>query len=367
MFSTFLILIWFSPALIAGMLGWSGIWGSGSAIIEYLIPLPVAGGVFHVPGFIVSVFLLKIMDQENLLLKRYISYAAFSVLIMMLALHIDFERFYAWLTTDYQPHGSPIRFDSNTVYLFVSTDAFWIWVYSQLKGISFGRIDLFIITFIPPVVLGLQYVTKNTSGPEFYIGGTSIGEQRGQQARYVFTTADYNEKLLLNWLEDTNSLGSPWLNVNTEHEAVIFTNSLQPIKWHRFDEINHTNTIATVCSYENDKSRTIHKGVYDCFDGKVTTAQQLQQLTNNHPTGFDTVIDYWYARTLLCDGVRIPTDRQRRDVVLYDICINLSEGLDRELIKIEQTYGENSDELTFIVNRAKDLGLPKEIPATELN
>ena len=37
MLAFFLVLAWITPAFIAGMLGWSGIWGAGSALVEYLI------------------------------------------------------------------------------------------------------------------------------------------------------------------------------------------------------------------------------------------------------------------------------------------------------------------------------------------
>lgn len=43
---------WLAPAAIAGALGWRGVWGSGSAFVDYLIPIPVAGGALHVPSFV---------------------------------------------------------------------------------------------------------------------------------------------------------------------------------------------------------------------------------------------------------------------------------------------------------------------------
>jgi len=47
------ILAWMAPPLVAGALGWRGVWGSGSALVDYMIPVPVAGGVLHVPSFAV--------------------------------------------------------------------------------------------------------------------------------------------------------------------------------------------------------------------------------------------------------------------------------------------------------------------------
>jgi hypothetical protein len=55
---SFGILAWLAPALIAGALGWRGVWGSGSALVDYLIPIPVAGGVLHVPSFVLLLVLV---------------------------------------------------------------------------------------------------------------------------------------------------------------------------------------------------------------------------------------------------------------------------------------------------------------------
>lgn len=45
------LLAWVLPAAVAGALGWHGIWGSGGALVDYLVPAPVAGGVLHLPSF----------------------------------------------------------------------------------------------------------------------------------------------------------------------------------------------------------------------------------------------------------------------------------------------------------------------------
>ncbi len=52
------ILAWVVPPLFAGALGWRGVWGSGSALVDYLIPIPVAGGALHVPSFVLLLVLV---------------------------------------------------------------------------------------------------------------------------------------------------------------------------------------------------------------------------------------------------------------------------------------------------------------------
>lgn len=358
----FLFLIWLTPALIAGMLGWSGIWGTGSAFFEYLIPLPVAGGVFHVPGLVVSFMALKILDSDDRHVKMVIGYGAFVLLIGMLTLHIDFPRFYSWLTTDYQPYGSPIRFDSNAVYLFLLTDAFWVWIYASLKGQRLGLIGLVIVIATPVAVLGLQTVGQAIGGPIFKIGGTKSGDNRGQESQFIFTTADYDKELLLSWLDDHTYIGAPWSNPNSEHEAILFVNSMQLIKWNKYDDISEQNTIATVCSYEEDKSRMIHQGLYDCFSGKETLSMKIEAIGRDNPTGFHPWVNDWNARSVLCADVAIPNDRHRGDIALYTACVSLSRYFDRDMKKFSDAYGEDSKEMRFILKRAEAVGMPREIP-----
>ena len=358
----FIFLIWFTPAMIAGMLGWSGIWGTGSAFIEYLIPIPVAGGAFHIPGLIISFLALKILNNEDSAINHYIGYGAFALFVVMLALHIDFPRFYTWLVTDYQPHGSPIRFDSNAFYLFTITDAFWIWVYALAKGARLDKSNILIAMLIPPAVLILQLVKYSVSGPDFTIGGTTPSENRGQETQYIFTTAKYDEQLLLSWLSERNYLGAPWMSPNTEHEAIVFTNSMQLIKWGKYDEINTNNAIATVCSYEEEKSRSIHQGLYDCFAGRETTHMKLEQIMAEHSSGLHSWVEHWYARTILCETVTIPTDRMRDHIALYSTCINLSKNFDRNMKRFEDSYSNNPEAMAIIRARAEEAGLPKTIP-----
>ena len=63
-----ILIAWPMPALIAGALGWKGIWGSGSALFDFLIPIPVAGGALHVPSFVVCgliVLNMRFAEEES--------------------------------------------------------------------------------------------------------------------------------------------------------------------------------------------------------------------------------------------------------------------------------------------------------------
>ena len=362
MFYLILFLIWFCPAAIAGMLGWSGIWGTGRAFFEFLIPLPVAGGVFHLPGLVLSIVVLKLLDQNNKVLNASISYAAFALFIAMLSLHIDFDRFYSWLTTDYKPSGLPIRFDSNAILLFSLCDSFWVWVYSLVRGARFNKLSCLIILCLPPIILVLQGTQRSLSGPEFKIGGSEAGEQRGQERQYIYTNIEYDEDTLREWLLARSVLASPWTNPNTEHEAIIFTSSLQLLEWRKFREINTNNVVATACAYEEDESVSIFKGVYDCFASRKTVHQRLTNIATANATGFDKSIDFWHARTMLCEDIELSGSRHRSDIAEQRLCINLNRYFEKDFSKFVQRYGEESAEMKFLRTRAKKAGLPKNIP-----
>lgn len=65
-------LAWLAPPLIAGASGWRGVWGSNSAFVDYLIPVPVAGGALHVPTF---ALLLVLVAQAPSLSARTAGWA----------------------------------------------------------------------------------------------------------------------------------------------------------------------------------------------------------------------------------------------------------------------------------------------------
>lgn len=58
-----IVVAWPVPALFAGALGWRGVWGSDSAFVDYLIPVPVAGGAFHTVTLLATTACLLLQRQ----------------------------------------------------------------------------------------------------------------------------------------------------------------------------------------------------------------------------------------------------------------------------------------------------------------
>jgi hypothetical protein len=351
-----LIFAWITPALIAGALGWSGIWGSGSALVEYLIPVPVAGGVFHVPSFVIAAGVILASRNAEGALTRFLPVLAFGALVAALSLMLEFDRLNAWLFTDYNPAGSPFRLDGNPFFLFIATDAFWVGVYAILRGFSAPKPAWLALPLIPAAIIGLNVADYRTSGPVFEFGGQMYGESRGQEILMVYTSASFDEALFLNWAEEGAHLHPPWLNVNSEHVAVYFTNSMQAVKWGRFDQIDAESTVATLCLYEEDRSTVVHRGRYDCFADRSTVEQRLATLAEQNATGLGSDVDFWYARVLLCDGVETP-ESPATDIALTSVCQGMVRVYPRNIEQFTAKYGAESGQLSFVRATAAASGL----------
>jgi hypothetical protein len=354
----FLILMWITPALIAGMLGWRGIWGSGSAFADYLIPIPVAGGVLHVPSFIVAATIIMFARNLPASISRYLPVLAFAVFLAAQSLQLDFERINSWLFTDYTPYGSPFRFAHNPFYLFISTDAFWVGIYALTKGYTTPLRYWLLLPVVPVAIIGLHAFGYQTNGPVFRIGGSLSGKARGNEIHLVYTSSGYDEKMILDWIE-RNNYAKPWTNPNSEHDAIYFTNSMQVIKWRKFDKIDTDNTVATVCLYEEDRSVKAYKGYYNCFKDRKTVEEKIMTLFTRNKIGLGRDIDHWYARVQLCASVVIPEDNVL-NIELFNICNSMISNHKRYIERFYNKYGENSAQANFVRSKVDYFKLGQE-------
>lgn len=353
-----LILAWITPALIAGALGWSGIWGTGSALIEYLIPIPVAGGVLHVPSFaILAVIVMSSRGSENSS-RSFLPLIALGIGAAAMTAMLDFDRLNGWLFTDYVPYGSPVRFDGNPLFLFVMTDAIWAGVFTLGIGQRPPARSWIALPVVPLAVIAIAGWHYKTGGPIFEIGPGLPGSARGDQLTLIYTSVSYDEPVLLEWLE-ASALAPPWTNPNVEHEAIVFTNSLQLLKWawRDPDEIRGETAVATICRFEEDQSVVAHPAYYDCFAERETVDEALAGFAAREATGLGRDIDIWFALARFCDGVEIG-ERDARDIKSVGICIGMRRIYPERLSRIAANYGEDSPQFRFVRDEGEARGLP---------
>ncbi len=352
-----LILAWLTPALIAGALGWSGIWGAGSALVEYLIPIPVAGGVLHVPSFAVLIVVVLSTRGSAQSSRSFVPLIAFGIAAAAMAAMLDFDRLNGWLFTDYAPYGSPIRFDGNPLLLFVTTDAIWAGLFSLGIGQRPPARSWLVLPAVPLAVVAVAGFNYKTGGPVFEIGPRLPGNTRGDLLKLVYTPVPYDETVLLEWLE-ASALMPPWNDVNTEHEAIVFTNSLQLLKWvwRDPDAVRGETAVATICRFEEDQSVEVHQGYYDCFADRETVDEALARLTAGEPTELGRDIDSWFAMARFCDDVDV-TQQNSLDIKSVGVCIGMRRAYPDSLSRIAASYGEDSPQFRFMLNEGAARGL----------
>lgn len=350
-----LIAAWITPAIIAGLLGWSDVWGAGSAFVDYLIPIPVAGGVFHVPSFIVLAIIVFAIGSDGSTVRSLLPAVAFAVAAGALALMLDYERLNGWLFTDYEPYGSPFRFDRNPFLLFIVTDACWAGIYALVAGRSSPALYWALVPLAVGFVIAASVLQYSTAGPTFKLGGPVPVEGRGNEIRLVYTSSPYDEAAFLDWLAK-GPVGVPWETPNAEHTAVVFTNSLQMLKWGEYSKIKGEQTIATICLYEEDRSAIAHVGYHDCFAGRETAMETYNRLRDEVSTGLGREVDNWYAMARLCDDVPVE-EKSSQDIARTSMCAGIRKVFPKRLQQITGKYGEDSEQVRFVRAEALARGL----------
>jgi hypothetical protein len=349
-----LLLMWFTPAAIAGALGWKGVWGGGSAFFDYLIPIPVAGGVFHVPSFAVAALIIVSLKKWPEATVKFVGLTAIGVCLAAQTVQLDFERLNAWLFTDYQPARSPLRFGKNPLLLFVATDALWVAGYSILTSAGLRWMHYLLLLSVPTAIVAFQAYAYRIGEVRFEYGFSQPQEKHGNSIAMVYTASAYDEKLFRQWWEADEIILRPWDTQNTENLAVHFSKSMQDIKWGRTEP---TNVVATFCVHEEDRSLTTHAGYHDCFAGRITFRDKLGRSLDETVTGLGREVDQWFAGAKLCEGVDIPDNARSSDIELLDLCIGLKHGHDGLLERLGKQYGEESEQVAFIKAHRHMLGL----------
>ena len=344
--SLFLIMAWITPAVIAGILNWKGIWGSGSALFDYLIPIPVAGGALHVPSFALAATVIAIFHKLPASLTRWLPLIALSIALCAQTLQLNFGQINDWLFTDFEPASSGIRFGKNPLLLFIFCDALFVFLFAFLRGCRISLKQGLAVLLVPfAIIISQAILYQNATGTRFVYGYSQPGKTRGQEIVMVYTDSTYDEVTFRGWLDNDHASVKPWNSPNAEHTAVFFTNSMQAIRWHKMS--TNENIVATVCLYEEDRSVTMHAGYTDCFAHRKTVSARMDELFKSAKTGLGRDIDKLWAYKQLCRDVRIPTSYDG-DIELFRFCRAMGRGDEKQLKTLVQKYGTDSAQVEFL-------------------
>lgn len=349
------IVVWLTPALVAGALGWSSVWGSGSALFDYLFPLPITGGILHVPSFLVFLGLFIALQRDSSWF-RWLAPVAAAIATCAIALQLDFVRLNDWLFTDYDPTGSPLHFGRNPQLLFITTDALWLCVVALRQKAR--PLWLWVGPLLVPfVVIAGFAMTYTMAGPIFEKSVSRLGTVRGDEMHLVYTDQAFDSSLFGEWLQNGGG-DPPWTTPNAEHSAFYFLNSRQQVAMGNFDAINSEATVGTLCWFEEDRSMTAHPGFHNCFADRETVAERLNIALAAQPVGWDDELRQWHAAASLCMGVSF--DVEPSDAIEnVDFCRRLRRNYKQEMLGIKRRLGRDSAAVRRMQRVAKTLGYDK--------
>lgn len=331
-----ILLAWPLPALIAGALGWSGVWGSGSALADYLIPVPVAGGALHVPSFVVAgVIMLLFPDFSPAAAARLRALLIGAMLaggLWLLNLHD------LWLAQQIGTKFSGSLWQQNPLGLFLLCDAALALLFTAgAEQRPRLRLDvLTLILLLLPSALPLSMAKPRASAdPPFKAGMSLHGDARGDEFLMVFTRLDTDapdfRKQAEAWAEEPAAMAHPRFHVSAEDTAVLFTRSREAAQ-----RLNRDQVVATLCLYEDGAPLRWLPGAGDCFSGHQGFSERLGRAASARPQDEPAELRPYLAAHELCATEKFAAGEAGRGLQLTSALI--CEGLPRQRQELLQKF-----------------------------
>lgn len=307
-YALWLLLAWPTPALIAGALGWKGVWGSGSALTDYLIPIPVAGGAFHAMTVIGFTVLLATQPRWPTLPRGLARGLLLGLSLCGVALLLDLQAVYGALTSDAPLR---IRWEQNPVGLFLLTDSL---IAQLFVGAFDGRwpengrewgLSLLVAALLPAIAAHALVTQHPNYGKAFVHKGSRPGPQRGDEQVIVYTTLSVVSPSFRPQAESLAQQWHPARNMNTEDTAVLFFTSLQAA------QLQDTRQAAmTYCMYEDGTPPEWQLGAGDCFSRHENFSERLARFIEAQDRALPMDERVRRARAQACEGLALPPDPQ---------------------------------------------------------
>lgn len=300
-FILWLLIAWPLPALIAGAMGWSSVWGSGSALGDYLIPIPVAGGALHVPSFLVCGAILLNMAKVSALAAGHMRAFLLGVALagVLLLLKVD-AIWLAYKTQSSLPIGI---WQSNPLGLFFLSDALvaTILTLGATRGGMRLNVVSLILVVLPAGLSILSSIQYSSAGKDFLPGSGRQGLARGDEVNMVFTSLDMNKSDFQRRAEEWVGPRHPRFLLDNDDSAYMFTRDLDAAR--RFDT---SKVVKTLCLYEDGTPATWISGAAsdECFESHVSFSDRFHSAYAARPAAEPVDLKDYMSRKDICVGVK---------------------------------------------------------------
>lgn len=296
------LIAWPLPALIAGALGWAGIWGSGSALTDYLMPIPVAGGALHVPSFVVAGAAMLLLPDLSpagasrlraLLIGAAIAGVLFLLNLQGLLTALKYDTAMPGRLWDENPLGLFLLCDALMALLFTAATPQRPWLRLELLTLV-----LVVLPLLLPVSMSMPR-PRSANEQAFTAGMSQHGDQRGDEWLMVYTTLDVNaadfHARAEAWAAQPAAMAHPQFHISAEDLALVFTRKPEAARRH-----DRTQAAATLCLYEDGTPPRWLPGAGDCFSGHENFSERLAIAASARPQDEPADLRHYLAARELC-------------------------------------------------------------------
>lgn len=333
------LIAWPLPALIAGALGWEGVWGSGSALKDYLIPVPVAGGVFHVPTFVLGAVAVTVLPDLSPAGASRLRALIFGVVLAGVLWLLNLHDLFRSMQTS-EPLKR-LQWQQNPLGLFFTCDALLALLFT-IAAPQRPRLRLELLTLLLlllPSLIPLQMAMPRARTAEevqlqFTAGTGDRGKTRGDESLMVYTPMDMNapesRKRAEMWVEKPGSMAHPRFHISAEDLAVMFTGNREAIQ--RF---NADQAVVTLCLYEDGAPPRWLPGAGDCFSGHQNFSERLSAAAGARPQDEPAELRRYFTAQALCATEKLASvpGGQGLQVTSAFVCEGLTRDREQLLVK----------------------------------
>lgn len=293
------VVAWVTPAVIAGALGWKGIWGSGTAFADYLIPVPVAGGVFHLPSFI-GVSLILFTQPWAGRLGGHVRGLLLAGMLVGIVVLLDINQLQLAATTDMaggrlwqqQPLGLFIVTDCVIAQLFIrALGGRWP------DGVKEWATSLITVLAIPVAYAAVSLkADPRQQNPFVYTGERGTG-QRGDEMAFYYSKLPLGSEAFREAARALLERHDPRANMNAEDIAILFYDSLASAQAQ-----DRSGAKYTVCLYQDGTATTWNPQNFDCFSSHESFSERREKAFGLQNRALPQDVRLWLARRDACAG-----------------------------------------------------------------
>lgn len=291
---------WLAPAAIAGALGWRGIWGSGNAFVDLLIPIPVAGGVLHLPSFI-TVSLILVSQPWPGRLAGCVRGVLLAGALVGVAILLDLNKLQLAATTDATLGRWP--WEENPVGLCVLTDCLIAQVFLGAfrgrgpDGATEWSVSLLLAIVVPVLYTAWSLQADPRQRLPFVYAGSVHGPGRTDETILFYSRLPIGTEAFREAAGPLIEEWDPRRGVNVEDAALLFFDSLEAARQLRVDAARQT-----LCLYEDGTPMTWYPGHEDCFGDHESFSDRMARTLEVQDKSLPIDVRVHLARRDACAG-----------------------------------------------------------------